>query len=28
MEMAELDQLNVATERYIQDTPALVDNVN
>jgi len=25
--MAELDQLNVATERYIQDTPALVDNV-
>jgi len=25
--MAELDQLNVATERFIQDTPALVDNV-
>lgn len=25
--MAELDQLNVATERYIRDTPALVDNV-
>lgn len=24
--MAELDQLNVATERYIQDNPALVDN--
>lgn len=25
--MAELDQLNVATERYIRDSPALVDNV-
>ena len=25
--MADLDQLNVATERFIQDTPALVDNV-
>jgi hypothetical protein len=25
--MADLDQLNVATERYIQETPALVDNV-
>ena len=25
--MAELDQLNVATERYIRDTPALVDNI-
>jgi len=25
--MAELDQLNVATERFIQDTPALIDNV-
>jgi LAGLIDADG endonuclease len=25
--MAELDQLNVATERYIRDTPALVDDV-
>ena len=25
--MADLDQLNVATERYIRDTPALVDNI-
>ncbi len=25
--MAELDQLNVATKRYIRDNPALVDNV-
>lgn len=25
--MADLDQLNVATQRYIQDKPALVDNV-
>lgn len=25
--MAELDQINVATERFIQDTPSLVDNV-
>jgi hypothetical protein len=25
--MAELDQLNVSTERYIQDNPALVDNI-
>jgi hypothetical protein len=26
--MASLDQLNVATERYIRDTPALVDDVS
>jgi len=26
--MADLDQLNVATHRYIQDNPALVDNFN
>ena len=25
--MAELDQLNVATHRYIKENPALVDNV-
>lgn len=26
--MADLDQLNVSTQRYIADNPALVDNVS